>query len=65
MNPAQAPTANHVWEYKVLFAADSSNLEEQLNKLSKEGYGLSQFQVIHPPGHKATFYCILIRDKQN
>jgi len=58
-----ATAAQKSWEYKAVFAADSSSMEDQLNKFSKQGYVLSHFQVVHPSGHKATFYCILVREK--
>ena len=60
-----AAGVQQTWEYKAVFAADSTSMEDQLNKFSKQGYVLSHFQVVHPSGHKATFYCILVREKQD
>lgn len=62
---APATAVQQTWEYKTVFAADSTSMEDQLNKLAKQGYVLSHFQVVHPSGHKATFYCILVRERQD
>ena len=55
------PAPNQKQEYKVLFAADYSSLEEQLAKYSKEGYTVSHFQALHTSGYKTTFYCLMYR----
>ena len=52
-----------VWQYKILFAADLSNMEHLLNNHAVEGYELFSFQVIHPAGHKTTFYSVIRRPK--
>jgi len=61
MAPVQQLAENQKFEYKVVFAADYSSLEEQLAKYSKDGYVVDQFQALHTSGYKTTFYCLMHR----
>jgi hypothetical protein len=61
MIPDQNPAVDQKQEYKVLFAADYTSLEEQLAKYSKQGYTVSHFQALHTSGYKTTFYCLMYR----
>lgn len=52
-----------IWQYKILFAGDISNMDHLINTHAAEGWELFNFQVIHPAGHKTTFYSIMRRPR--